>query len=107
MLDVMIVSNDVALMLVEQHGRGALDYVDDQVKAARECDDWRKLRVWYEVGDEVDKLLNRLVPPQDGNGGREAEPPEPIGADEGGSEHATPEHDRPRIRRQKPHEQAG
>jgi hypothetical protein len=57
MSDVMTMSNEVALTLVEQRGRSALDYVDAQVKAARECDNWGKVKAWNEVGDEVDKLL--------------------------------------------------
>ena len=57
MSDVMTMSSEVALTLVKQHGRSALDYVDEKVKAARECDDWHKVKAWYEVGDEVDKLL--------------------------------------------------
>ena len=57
MSDAMITASEVALTLVGQYGRSALVYVEEQVKAARKCDDWHKVKAWYDVGSEVDRLL--------------------------------------------------
>jgi hypothetical protein len=56
--DVMMITDGVALTLVERHGRSALVYADEQVKAAIKGGDWHRVKAWREVGSEVQKLLS-------------------------------------------------
>jgi hypothetical protein len=57
MTAVVMITDAVALTLVKQHGKSALIYADEQVKAALKGGDWHRVRAWRAVGCDVEKLL--------------------------------------------------
>jgi hypothetical protein len=56
--DTVMDATEVAQTLVKHLGGRAMLYVDDQVKAALDANDWRRVKAWREVGADVEKLLS-------------------------------------------------
>jgi hypothetical protein len=57
MTAVMMITDGVALTLVERYGKSALAHADQQIKAALKDGDWQRVRAWRAVGSDVEKLL--------------------------------------------------
>jgi hypothetical protein len=53
----MVTDDQLAMALVAHHGNRAMVYVETQVDAAFEDDDWEGVKTWRRVGSQVEKLL--------------------------------------------------
>jgi hypothetical protein len=56
-----IIANELALILIDRHGRTAKVHADERLNAAREGADWPRMRAWHAVGFAIEKLLESQV----------------------------------------------
>jgi hypothetical protein len=66
MTAVMMITDGVALTLVERYGKSALARADQQIKAALKDGDWQRVKAWRAVGSDVEKLLRPQFFPKQG-----------------------------------------